>query len=51
MFFFIALTHSYAAVVVLPMIVSPEDRTSHTNTQSTNGVNPYTKRETDEKEK
>ena len=38
------------AVVVLPMIISPDDRTRHTNTQSTNGENPYTKRDTDEKE-
>ena len=38
-------------VVVLPMIVSPDDRTRHTNTRFTNSVNPYTKTDTDEKEK
>jgi len=42
---------SGVAVVVLPMIVSPDDHTWDTNTQSTNGIIPYTKRDTDEKEK
>ena len=33
------------------MIISPDDRTRHTDTQSKNGVNPYIKKDTVEKEK
>lgn len=42
---------SGVAVVVLPMMVSPDDRTTHTKTRLTNSVNPYTKTDTDEKKK
>lgn len=42
---------SGVAVVVLPIIVSPDDRTRHTKTRFTNGVNSCTKTDIDEKGK
>jgi hypothetical protein len=37
--------------VFLPILVSPDVRTRHKNTRLTNGVNSYTKTDTDEKGK
>jgi hypothetical protein len=42
---------SGVAAVPLLIIVSPDDRTRHTNTRFTNGVNPNKKTDTDENEK